>query len=114
MGGMLNSADLGRMIRNFRQSAGLSQEGLAAKVGVTFQQIQKYESGYTTLNIIRLQQIALALNVSVPDFFETTTPQQLSLTNQEESLLLAFRKVRNAELRQSLLKLLNNINKRVK
>ena len=114
MGGMLNSADLGRMIRNFRQSAGLSQEGLAAKVGVTFQQIQKYESGYTTLNIIRLQQIALALNVSVANFFETTTPQQLSLTGQEESLLLAFRKVRNAELRQSLLKLLNNINKRVK
>lgn len=114
MGGMLNSVDIGRVIRNFRQSAGLSQEGLAAKVGATFQQIQKYENGYTTFNIIRLQQIALALNVSVSDFFDTTTPQQLSLTDQEESLLLAFRKVRSAELRQSLLKLLNNINKRVK
>ena len=114
MGGMLNSADLGRMIRNFRQSAGLSQERLAEKIGVTFQQIQKYESGYTTLNIIRLQQIALALNVSVSDFFETTTPQHLSLTDQEESLLNAFRKVKNVEMRESLLMLLNNINKRVK
>lgn len=114
MGGVLNSADLGRMIRNFRQSAGLSQEGLAEKIGVTFQQIQKYESGYTTLNIIRLQQIALALNVSVSDFFDTTTPHQLPLTDQEESLLKAFRKVRNVEMRRSLLKLLNNINKRVK
>lgn len=114
MGGMLTSVDLGRMIRNFRQRAGLSQEVLAEKIGVTFQQIQKYESGYTTLNIIRLQQIALALNVSVSDFFDTTTPQQLSLTDQEERLLQAFRKVRNVELRLSLLKLLNNINKRVK
>jgi transcriptional regulator with XRE-family HTH domain len=114
MGGMLNSADIGKMIRNFRQSAGLSQEGLAEKIGVTFQQIQKYESGYTTLNIIRLQQIALALNVAVSDFFDITTPTQLSLTEQEEDLLKAFRKVRNTEMRQSLLKLLNNINKRVK
>ena len=114
MGGMLNSADIGKMIRNFRQSAGLSQEGLAEKIGVTFQQIQKYESGYTTLNIIRLQQIALALNVSVCEFFDTTTPTQLSLTNQEENLLKAFRRVRNAEMRQSLFKLINNINKRVK
>ena len=57
MGGMLNSADLGRMIRNFRQNAGLSQERLAEKIGVTFQQIQKYESGYTTLNIIRLLMV---------------------------------------------------------
>ena len=63
--------EVGRRIRQFRQDAGLSQEALAELVGVSFQQVQKYESGHTTLNILKLQHIAIALKVQVSDFFGT-------------------------------------------
>jgi len=50
MGDVVGSVELGLKIRMLRQQAGLSQEALAVLVGVTFQQIQKYENGHTTLN----------------------------------------------------------------
>ena len=110
--GMVDTKEVGRHIRRFRQDAGLSQETLAEMVGVSFQQIQKYESGHTTLNIIKLQQIADALKVHVTDFFGTTPIKNVRLTNEEEQLLQAFRKVKNGELRSSILKLVGNLNKR--
>jgi transcriptional regulator with XRE-family HTH domain len=83
-------------------------------VGVTFQQIQKYENGNTTLNIIKLQQIAKALKLQVPDFFNLSPTKQTKLSNEENMLLQAFRRVKNLEMRGCILKLVININKRVK
>jgi transcriptional regulator with XRE-family HTH domain len=112
--GMVDSKEIGRRIRSFRQDAGLSQEALAELVGVSFQQVQKYESGHTTLNILKLQHIADALRVQVSDFFGMTPVQHVRLTGEEDQLLQAFRKVKNAEMRGCILKLVGNINKRVK
>jgi len=84
-------------------------------VGVSFQQVQKYESGHTTLNILKMQHIAEALKVQVSDFFCTTSvQQQIRLTNEEDQLVQAFRKVKNADMRGCILKLVGNVNKRVK
>jgi transcriptional regulator with XRE-family HTH domain len=113
--GMVDSKEIGKRIRQFRQDAGLSQESLAELVGVSFQQVQKYESGFTTLNITKLQQIALALNVSVADFFDAKLSKgDVILTAEERELLLAYRQVKNSELRSCILKLIGNLNKRVK
>lgn len=109
----MGSNQIGERIRKFRQEAGLSQEGLAELVGVSFQQIQKYESGYTTLNITKLEQIADALKVPVTDFFEAEPARTIKLNDEEERLLQAFRKIKNAEMRGCILKLVGNINKRV-
>jgi transcriptional regulator with XRE-family HTH domain len=114
MGGIVDSKDIGSRIRQFRQDAGLSQEALAELVGVSFQQVQKYESGHTTLNILKLQHIADALKVQVTDFFSSTPVQHVRLTGEEDLLLQAFRKVKNAEMRGCVLKLVGNINKRIK
>jgi transcriptional regulator with XRE-family HTH domain len=114
MGNIVNSAEIGRKIRYYRQNAGLSQEKLAEMVGVSFQQIQKYENGHTTLSIIKLQQIAKALKFSVADFFEAKPVEIIQLADQEKELLKVFRKVKNAEMRDCILKLITNINKRVK
>ena len=114
MGSIVESKEIGSRIRQFRQDAGLSQEALAELVGVSFQQIQKYESGHTTLNILKLQQIALALKVQVSDFFDSTPVKNIRLTGEEDQLLQAFRKIKNGELRDSILKLVGNVNKRVK
>lgn len=114
MGDVVSSRELGSKIRQLRQSAGFSQEGLAELVGVSFQQIQKYENGQTTLNVLKLQQLAQALKVSVTEFFDSTPSHSIRLTPDEDQLLQAFRKVKNGELRGSILKLVGNLNKRVK
>ena len=112
--GIVDTKEMGRRIRAFRQDAGLSQEALAELVGVSFQQVQKYESGHTTLNILKLQQVADSLKVQVSDFFDKTPSKGIRLTDEEDQLLQAFRKVKNAEMRGCVLKLVGNINKRVK
>jgi transcriptional regulator with XRE-family HTH domain len=114
MGGIVDSKEVGRRIRQFRQDAGLSQEALAELVGVSFQQVQKYESGHTTLNILKIQNIADALKVQVSDFFDSAPVKNVRLTGEEDQLLQAFRKVKNTEMRVCILKLVGNINKRVK
>lgn len=112
--GIVDTKEVGRRIRQFRQDAGLSQEALAELVGVSFQQVQKYESGHTTLNILKLQQIADALKVQVSDFFDSTPAKNVRLTDEEDQLLQAFRSIKNGEMRGCILKLVGNINKRVK
>lgn len=114
MGDIVSSVEIGRRIRRFRLDAGLSQENLAEIVGVTFQQIQKYENGHTTLNILKLQQIAKALKLTVADLFEEEPTKRVMLSGSEEQLLESFRKVKNAELRGCILKLVGNVNKRAK
>jgi len=48
----------------------MSQEKLGEKLGITFQQIQKYENGTNRMGASRLQQTASALGVSIAFFFE--------------------------------------------
>jgi transcriptional regulator with XRE-family HTH domain len=115
MGDMVTSKDIGLKIKALRQQAGLSQEKLAELVGVTFQQVQKYENSQTTLNVIKLQLIADALKVPVTVFFSgEATDQHARLTDEEDDLLQAYRRIKNGELRGCVLRLVANVNKRVK
>ena len=111
---MVTSRDIGLKIKQLRQQAGLSQEKLAEMISVTFQQVQKYENGQTTLNVTKLQLIAQALMVSVTEFFSSTPTEHVRLTVEEEKLLQAYRRIKNGELRGCILKLVGNVNKRVK
>lgn len=114
MADMVASRDIGLKIKALRQQAGLSQEKLAEMIFLTFQQIQKYENGQTTLSVIRLQQIAQALKVSVTEFFTSEPTQGVGLTDEEDRLLQAFRKVKSGELRECILKLVDNVNRRAR
>jgi transcriptional regulator with XRE-family HTH domain len=61
---------LGEKIRTRRVVAGMSQDDLGKALGVTFQQIQKYEKGVNRVSAVRLEQIAGALNEST-SYFQT-------------------------------------------
>ena len=61
---------VGTRIRLRRNMLGMSQEKLGELLGITFQQIQKYEKGSNRVGASRLQAIASILNVSVGYFFE--------------------------------------------
>lgn len=60
---------VGGRIASRRQALGLSQTTLAERVGVSFQQIQKYETGINRISASRLHQIALALGAEPGSFF---------------------------------------------
>jgi transcriptional regulator with XRE-family HTH domain len=59
--------EIGRRIRSYRTSMGMSQTALGDRVGVTFQQIQKYEKGVNRVSTGRLVKLAHALNVTVTE-----------------------------------------------
>ena len=61
--------EIGRKIRALRLERGLSQSGLADGIGLTFQQVQKYEKGANRVSAGRLQQISDILNVPVTFFY---------------------------------------------
>jgi transcriptional regulator with XRE-family HTH domain len=61
---------IGATIRAIRVARGFSQEALAEAVGLTFQQIQKYELGRNRVSVSRLVQIAETLGMPITWFFE--------------------------------------------
>jgi len=61
---------VGSRVRMQRMLAGISQEKLGEALGLTFQQVQKYEKGTNRISASRLQQIAKMLGVPVSFFFE--------------------------------------------
>ena len=70
---------VGRRIRILRVSRGLSQTALASQLGLTFQQLQKYEKGTNWVSASRLHDIARILGVEVKSFFEDASdPERLA------------------------------------
>src|SRR5881227_2312776 len=65
-------AEVGRRVRSRRLECRFSQTELADRIGVTFQQVQKYEKGVNRIGAGRLQRISEALEVPITFFFDAT------------------------------------------
>lgn len=75
---------VGALVRQRRLELGMSQEKLADALGITFQQVQKYEEGSNRISASRMMQIANTLDVQPTHFFEgAPTAQRISAKNQE-------------------------------
>lgn len=61
---------VGNRVREMRIRKGMSQQALGEQVGVSFQQVQKYERGTNRMGSSRLVQVADVLDVPVSTFFE--------------------------------------------
>jgi transcriptional regulator with XRE-family HTH domain len=61
---------VGKRIRHRRWMVGMTQQQLADKVGIKFQQIQKYETGMNRVSASRLWDISEAMSVTISFFFE--------------------------------------------
>ena len=109
---------VGSRVRMRRLILSMSQEKLADAIGLTFQQVQKYEKGTNRMGSSRLQQIANVLKVPVTFFFEGT-PGQSKQDGKEPSpayvsnflatsdglaLTKAFMRIKDAKLRRSIVK----------
>ncbi len=69
-------AHVGAILRKLRLERGLSQTELAKAGGVTFQQLQKYESGKNRVSASMLYTLAMALDTPIADFFPLPTDLQ--------------------------------------
>ncbi|MEM1315790.1 MAG: helix-turn-helix transcriptional regulator [Pseudomonadota bacterium] len=71
-------AHVGKRVRHRRWMVGMTQQQLGEKVGIKFQQIQKYETGMNRISASRLWDIAQALDVSISYFFEGLSEDALA------------------------------------
>lgn len=100
---------VGLRIAARRAALGWSQSALAQKLGVSFQQVQKYETGANRVSASRLHQAAMALGCSVGDFFPDTPGQRdeewlhPTLASIEgRGLAAAFARIPDASARRAL------------
>ena len=93
---------VGQQLRQGRREMGLTQDGLAQLLGVTFQQIQKYEAGHSRMSAGRLREVAIALKKPIHYFYEPFEPVGKNAPGAENRL-----KVK--DLRRDAKKLLDRI-----
>ena len=79
-------AFVGTRIALRRAALGLSQTALASRLGISFQQVQKYESGSNRVSASRLHQIAIALALPVMRFFPDMPSDASNDTEGSEAL----------------------------
>jgi transcriptional regulator with XRE-family HTH domain len=116
---------VGSRVRMRRLMLDMSQEKLAEALGLTFQQVQKYEKGTNRISASRLQALSNILHVPIPFFFEGTpkpagyvgkdaapSPTYVSefiATSDGLALMKAFTKIGEAQLRRSVVRLVEEI-----
>jgi transcriptional regulator with XRE-family HTH domain len=117
---------VGSRVRMRRMMLSMSQEKLGAALGLTFQQVQKYEKGTNRIGASRLQQISHILQVPVAFFFEgapSSHPQPLGMeeapsptyvsdflaTSDGLALTKAFMEIKEPKLRRRIVDLVEEI-----
>jgi transcriptional regulator with XRE-family HTH domain len=117
---------VGSRVRMRRMMLGMSQEKLGDSLGLTFQQVQKYEKGTNRIGASRLQQISNILQVPVSFFFEgapnvehgnsgfaeAPSPAYVSdflATSDGLALTRSFMRIKNSKLRRRIVDLVEQI-----
>ena len=103
---------IGLKIRDRRKELGLTQEKIAEALGITYQQLQRYENGTSYLNTNRLQAISNALDVPITYFFEEKGEGKVSImdrgysynmSSEEREFVAWLRKIDNSDYKKSIL-----------
>ena len=102
---------VGSRVRMRRMMLAMSQEKLGDALGLTFQQVQKYEKGTNRITAGRLKRIANILDVPILYFFEDAVeePAAPADNNRELRLVRAYARIDNLDVQQSILDLTEKI-----
>jgi transcriptional regulator with XRE-family HTH domain len=106
---VISSASIGAKIKQRRLDLKMSQEELAEAMGITYQQVQRYEKGANKLNVESLQLIAGLLAVSPAYFFDVSDVSVIAedraryTVSEEDVLIRQFRKIKNKKSRNTVL-----------
>src|SRR3954449_12645887 len=110
-------AIVGSRIRVFRIHRKMSQTELAEQIGVTFQQVQKYEKGANRVGASRLSRIATVLGISVGELFESSgskiddagSPFRLLAQPGALRVLKAYTRTSDPRIRHAIAELIEGI-----
>lgn len=95
---------IGALLKQRRIQLGWSQQGLGSKLGLTFQQIQKYEKGDNQLSVARLLQVCDTMEVEISYFLDANAaPVQATRIDYETARAIA--KIGNEKIKAAMLKL---------
>jgi transcriptional regulator with XRE-family HTH domain len=105
---------IGRHIRFYRLRKGMSQSALAKSIGVSFQQVQKYENGTNRVPGTRLIHIARALATPVGAFFGESQADVISAValagdRQAFKLIEAFSRLKDERVRLAVLQIVESM-----
>ncbi len=116
---------IGQRVKIARNIANIPQADLAAKLGISFQQVQKYERGTNRISASRMLQIAEALDVSILYLYEDL--EQRDVCNKSDSLVekaltdkdvnqlvRSYMSIQDLNVKKSFLTMLTNIAKKSK
>lgn len=125
--------NVGVQLRQRRALLGLSQEKLAEQVGITFQQIQKYENGANRISASRLFEFSKVLDIPVSFFFENSGnnqniaqgfaegeqsafegPDDVMRRKETLELIRVYYSIENPKLRKDLFKLVRSMAENLK
>ena len=112
---------VGSRVRSLRERSGISQAAMARRLGVSCQELQKYESGKNRISAGRLKMVAELLELPVDSFFQSEEPERETLTGAypttkefRESvegleLMRAFRRIPSPQTRERVLALVKTL-----
>lgn len=102
-------AEVGQSIRHHRKNAKMTLQGLADRLGIAYQQVQKYETGVNRVGAGRLMEIAEILNIPVASFFEAPhlvteeTAAETETALQGRQVMVAFMRIKDPQKRKAAL-----------
>jgi transcriptional regulator with XRE-family HTH domain len=104
---------MGQLIKEARKSRGMTQMALSEVIGVSYQQVQKYEKGSDNISVERLKQIAKAVNAPIALFFPAAAETIAEapgaygkMPEDETELLRLYRRIKSRKARRVLIELL--------
>jgi len=115
---------VGRRVRMQRTMLGLSQVDLGKLVGLTFQQIQKYEQGDNRIGSSRLYDLSQALHAPITFFFEglekntsedadSNIKKDPAARRETLELVRGFSKIRDEEVKSAIMDMITNLNQEI-
>ena len=100
-------AEVGRRIRELRQTKHFLQEELARKAGLSASALSNFEQGRRRISLEWLRKLSKVLGVTVSDLIpDSRVRKPLAENDEEENLLASWRKIRNLDLQDQLLELI--------
>ena len=105
---------IGKKLRELRNQSGLSQTQMASKLGISYQQVQKYEKGANCPNITRLFQIADVFEVNpikliLPEGYKEEKKKATQLEKDEVNVLQLYRKLSRKSQKKAVFEMLQAI-----
>jgi len=108
---------IGERLKEIRKRKGMTQEDLASKLGMTFQQIQKYENGKNRISFSNMVELSRYLGVSLDSFLDSPAlvsglgDKEQNVISQKETdeLLKVYYSLEDPKLRKNLLKLVKSM-----